>query len=53
MKLTNHWLRSCFWILGWIGEMPITTVGESFDRAVRESGIESFRFHDLRHTWAS
>lgn len=28
-------------------------VGEAWNRAVRRAGIADFRFHDLRHTWAS
>ena len=28
-------------------------VGSAWGRSLRGAGIEAFRFHDLRHTWAS
>ena len=35
------------------GDRHIFARRKSFDSAVRESGISDFRFHDLRHTFAS
>jgi len=32
---------------------PMTAVGSAWERSLRRAGIEKFRFHDLRHTWAS
>ncbi len=32
---------------------PPSMIRKAFDKALKESGIENFRFHDLRHTCAS
>jgi integrase len=32
---------------------PMQEVGSAYERALQRAGIEDFRFHDLRHTWAS
>lgn len=41
--------RWCFTYQG----KPMQAVGASWERSLRRAGIEKFRFHDLRHTWAS
>ncbi len=41
--------RWCFTYQG----QRMEAVGSAWKRALRRAGIENFRFHDLRHTWAS
>jgi len=31
----------------------MSDIGEAWNKAVKRAGIEDFRFHDCRHTWAS
>lgn len=38
---------------GLIFEIPVITLRRYFDRAIQTAQIPSFRFHDLRHTFAS
>ena len=40
------------WCLTYRGK-PMRAVGSAWERSLRRAGIEEFRFHDLRHTWAS
>jgi integrase len=40
------------WCFTYQGE-PMRAVGSAWGRSLRRAGIEAFRFHDLRHTWAS
>jgi integrase len=40
------------WCFTYQGE-PMRAVGSAWGRSLRRTGIEAFRFHDLRHTWAS
>jgi len=42
-------VRWCFTYKG----KRMTHIGSAWKRALKRSGIEDFRFHDLRHTWAS
>ena len=41
--------RWCFTYQGKIME----AIGSAWKRSLKHAGIENFRFHDLRHTWAS
>lgn len=50
-------LRSVFgthpeWCFTYQGKR-MDAVGSAWKRSLRRAGIEKFRFHDLRHTWAS
>lgn len=40
------------WCFTYRGER-MQAVGSAWERSLRRAGIENFRFHDLRHTWAS
>ena len=41
--------RWCFTYRG----VRMEAIGSAWKRSLRRAGIEDFRFHDLRHTWAS
>ena len=41
--------RWCFTYKG----KRIERIGSAWKRSLKRAGIEKFRFHDLRHTWAS
>jgi len=41
--------RFCFTYKG----KRMTAIGSSWRRTLKRAGIDNFRFHDLRHTWAS
>lgn len=32
---------------------PMDRIGSAYKRSLKKVQIEDFRFHDLRHTWAS
>lgn len=35
------------------GRAPIGSIKTAWGKAVKRAGLEGFRFHDLRHTWAA
>lgn len=41
--------RFCFTYKG----KRMAAIGSSWKRTLKQTGIDNFRFHDLRHTWAS
>lgn len=51
LRAKNRW-KSPFVFLGHDGK-PLGDVKKAFLGAVRRAGLENFKFHDLRHTFAS
>lgn len=53
----REWLRRSSiaspWVFGLAPDRRITTVQKGFKAACRRAGIEDFRVHDMRHTFAS
>ncbi len=45
--------RECEFVFSSNGERVKQISRTNFARALKKSGIDDFRFHDLRHTWAS
>jgi len=44
--------RNARWVFTYLNE-PMVGIGSAFKKALRRAEIDNFRFHDLRHTWAS
>ncbi len=44
--------RNSRWVFTYKGE-PMGSIGSAFKKALKRAEISDFRFHDLRHTWAS
>lgn len=41
------------WVFTYAGKQNKSPNGDSWKSALKRSGIENFRWHDLRHTWAT
>src|SRR5258708_17329990 len=50
--LESTWGQHARWCFTFSGQR-IQQSSTAWDKARRRAGIEDFRFHDLRHTWAS
>ena len=44
--------RNARWVFTYLNE-PMVGIGSAFKKALKRADINNFRFHDLRHTWAS
>jgi integrase len=49
IEVTGHHPDYCFTYHG----KPMDRIGSAWKRSLSKAQIEDFRFHDLRHTWAS
>lgn len=55
-QMLTHWPRHLFSPYVFVNPKtakPFTKIDKCFRRAVKKAGITDFRFHDLRHTFAS
>ena len=44
--------RNSKWVFTYSNQ-PMVGIGSAFKKALKRANISNFRFHDLRHTWAS